>query len=114
MSFLNWPVVIAVIVAWVVLHFLRVRTFAWTLAIGLGIYLLLKFGFKVPIPSSVIGIYMGIVLISLATFVTSSARRWEEFLDPIDRLVHERRYRFVLAALLVLLPPPATRIWPPR
>jgi mono/diheme cytochrome c family protein len=103
-SFLFLPVVAAVIVAWVVLRFLRVGTFAWTLAIWLGIFLLLRFGFRVPIPGSVIGIYMGIVSIALVVYVTSSAGRWDDFLWPVDAVVNERRFRGVLAALLVLIP----------
>jgi mono/diheme cytochrome c family protein len=103
-SFLNWPVVLGVVALWIVLRVLRAGTFGWALGSAAGLYLLMKFGFKVPIPSSVIGIYMGIVVVSIAAYVTSASSRWNDFLTPIDSVVNEPRYRLVLAAVLLLLP----------
>ncbi len=104
MSFLNWPIVLAVIALWIVLNVLRVRTFAWAIAVWLGVFTLVRFGLKVPIPFSVVGIYMGICTIALIAYVTSSATRWEDFLSPIDAVVNEKRFRPVLALLFLLLP----------
>lgn len=104
MSFLNWPVALGVALVFVALNRLRAGTFAWTLACGLGIYAFLRFGFQVPIPSSVIFIYMGITLVSLAAYVTSSAERLEGFLQPVDALVNEPGRRPLLGLILLALP----------
>jgi mono/diheme cytochrome c family protein len=103
-GFLHWPVLLGVVAAFVVLRLRGARTLAWTLACFLGVYAFLRYGFVTPIPSSVIQIYMGITALALAAYVSSSARRRQEFLGPLDTLVNEPRRRPVLGAILVLLP----------
>jgi mono/diheme cytochrome c family protein len=103
-DFLRWPLVLAVVAAFVVLRLRRARTFAWALASWAGIYVLLRFAFETPIPSSVVQLYMGITTLALAAYVTSSEKRREECAAPIVALVRERRHRLVLAVILVLLP----------
>ena len=46
MSFLNWPVLLAVIAAFAVLRLRGVGSFAWTLAIWAGIWAFVRFGLK--------------------------------------------------------------------
>ena len=104
LSFLRWPLVLAVVAAFALLHYVRARTLAWALACWVGIYVVIRFGFVTPIPSSVVHLYMGIVTLALAAYVTSSPRRRVEVSAPILALVVERRYRPALAAFLVLLP----------
>lgn len=104
LAFLRVSVVLAIVAVFVLLHLRRARTFPWTLACFFGIYLFLRFGFVTPIPSSVVQLYMGITLLALAAYVSSSARRREEFLAPLVELVNEPRRRPLLGALLVLLP----------
>lgn len=104
LGFLHWPVALAVVALFVLLHLRRARTFAWTLACFLGIYAFLRFGFRVPIPASVVQLYMGITALALAAYVSSSAMRREEFLSPLVALVNEPTRRPLLGAVLVLLP----------
>jgi mono/diheme cytochrome c family protein len=104
LGFLRWPVVLAVVALFVLLRLRRARTFAWTLGCFAGIYAFLRFGFAVPIPASVVQLYMGIAALSLAAYVSSSARRRAEFLAPLLALVHEPARRPLLGAVLVLLP----------
>ncbi len=103
-AFLSWPVVLGVVAVFVVLRLRGAGTLAWTLACFLGIYVFLRHGFATPIPMSVVQIYMGIVLLSLAAYVSSSASRRQEFLSPLAALVNEPRRRPLLGAILVLLP----------
>ena len=44
MNILVWPVVIGVIVFFVFMHFLRMRTFAWTLGVFLGVSAFIRRG----------------------------------------------------------------------
>ena len=106
LGFLRFSVVLAVIAGFVVLRLLRASTLAWAIGCWVGIYVLLGFGFATPIPSSVVKLYMGIVTLSLAAYVTSSDGRRAEFARPIVALVVEPRYRLLLAAVLVLLAGP--------
>jgi mono/diheme cytochrome c family protein len=103
-SFLNWPVLLAVIAAFAVLRLRGVGSFAWTLAIWAGIWAFVRFGLKVPIPASVVVIYMGITTVALFAYVTSSRQRREEFVAPIDSLVNDPGRRGLLALVLLALP----------
>jgi len=104
LGFLRWPVVLLVVVAFVVLRLLRAGTLAWAGACWVGIYAVLRFGFVTPIPSSVVHLYMGIVTLALAAYVTSSDERRTDVSAPVLALVVEPRHRVLLAAVLVLLP----------
>lgn len=103
-AFLHWPIVLAVVAAFVLLRLRRAGAFTWALANWVGIYLLLRFAFKTPIPASVVQLYMGIVTLALAAYVTSSQKRREDFVAPVVALVTEPRYRLLLGAVVVLLP----------
>ena len=97
-------IVLAVLVAFAVLRFLRVRLLVWALAWWAGIYVLLRFGFTAPIPSSVVSLYMGIASIAIVAYVSSSLERRQEVSGPLVRLMTERRYLPLLAAIVIALP----------
>jgi mono/diheme cytochrome c family protein len=97
-------VVLAVLVAFGILRFLRVGLLVWALAWWAGIYILLRFGFTAPIPASVISLYMGIVSIAIVAYVSSSQERREDVSGPLVRLMTEKRYTALLAATVVALP----------
>src|SRR6185503_14279949 len=69
------PIVLVVAVVFAALRFLRVSLLIWAGAWWIGIYVLLRFGFSAPIPSSVISIYMGIVTLAILAYVSSSEQR---------------------------------------
>jgi Cytochrome C oxidase, cbb3-type, subunit III len=104
MGFLRLPVVLGVIALFVALRLAKARTLAWTGAVWFGVYSLARFAFNVPIPASVVFIYMFIVTLALLAYVTSSAQRRAEAAGPIVALVNDPKYRLVLAPILVLLP----------
>ena len=58
---MNILVVLAVAVVFGLLRFRRAGLLLWAAAWWIGIYVLLRFGFATPIPSSVVSLYMGIV-----------------------------------------------------
>ena len=97
-------VVLAVLVVFGILRFRRVSLLMWALAWWVGSYVLLRFGFTAPIPSSVVSLYMGIVSIAILAYVSSSEERREEVSGPLVRLMTEKRYAPLLAATVVALP----------
>jgi mono/diheme cytochrome c family protein len=103
-DFLHWPLVVAVAAAFLLLRFLRAGSLSWTLGTWVGLFVLLRFGFKTPLPWSVVQLYMGIVTLALAAYVTSSQKRREAVAAPVVALALEPRLRHWLAAVLVLLP----------
>ena len=85
-------VVLAVAVVFVLLRFRRATLLIWAAALVVGIYVLLRFGFTAPIPSSVISIYMGIVSLAILAYMSSSQERREEISRPLVRFMTEKRY----------------------
>ena len=101
---MNILVVLAVLAAFGLLRFLRANLLLWAVAWWLGIYVLVRFGFAAPIPSSVISIYMGIVSLAVLAYMSSSRERREEVSRPLVRFMTEKRYTPFLAATVVALP----------
>jgi hypothetical protein len=97
-------VVLAVVSVFVFFRFRRANLLAWALGWWIGIYVLLRFGFIAPIPSSVISIYMGIVSIAILSYVSSSQQRREDVSRPLVGFMTEKRYAVPLAATVVAIP----------
>jgi hypothetical protein len=98
------PIVLALAVAFGLLRYLRVSLLIWAGAWWIGIYVLLRFGFTAPIPSSVITLYMGIVSLAILAYVSSSEQRRADVSGPLVRFLTDRRYTPVLAAVVVAVP----------
>lgn len=101
---MNILVVLAVVFVFGFLRVRRANLLAWAIAWWIGCYVLLRFGFAAPIPSSVISLYMGIISIAILAYVASSDERREEVSGPLVRLMTDRRYAVLLGALVVAIP----------
>jgi hypothetical protein len=97
-------VVLVVVTVFALLRFRRANLLTWAGAWWVGIYVLVRFGFTAPIPSSVISIYMGIISIALLAYVSSSQQRRDDVSRPLVRLMTEKRYTALLAATVVAIP----------
>jgi hypothetical protein len=97
-------VVLAVAAVFAFLRFRRANLLTWAGAWWIGIYILVRFGFTAPIPSSVISIYMGILSLTLLAYVSSSQQRRDEVSGPLVRLMTEKRYTALLVAIVVAIP----------
>jgi len=101
---MNVLVLLAVAAAFGLLRFRRTNLLIWAIAWWAGIYVVLRFGFTAPIPSSVVSLYMGIVSIALLAYMSSSLERREEVSRPLVRLMTEKRYTPLLVATVVAIP----------
>jgi mono/diheme cytochrome c family protein len=101
---MNLLVVLAVVVVFGLLRFRRAGLLIWAAAWWVGIYVLLRFGFTTPIPSSVVSLYMGIVSIGILAYVSSSPERREEIAGPLVRFMTEKRFTPLLGLTVVAIP----------
>ncbi len=101
---MNILVVLAVAVVIGLLRFRRTGLLLWAVVWWAGIYVLLRFGFSAPIPSSVISLYMGIVTIAVFAYVSSSEERREEVSRPLIRFMTDKRYTALLGATIIAIP----------
>ena len=101
---MNILVVLAVAAVFGLLHFRRANLLIWAGAWWVGLYVIFRFGFSAPIPSSVVSLYMGIVSIAILAYVSSSQERREEVSRPLVRFMTEKRYAALLGATVVAIP----------
>lgn len=101
---LNLPVVLAILAGMLVLRWRRVGTLTWTIAWWAAMYAGFKFAFVVPIPASVVTLYMAIVTGSLFAYVSSSRERREAFMAPIVSLCVDPGRKVALVAVVLLIP----------
>jgi hypothetical protein len=101
---LNWPIVLGIVAVLVALRLFRAGLLTWSLAAWLCCFVFLKFGFAVPVPSSVRTIYLTILAGAILAYVSSDAERWASFFGPIVRVATESRYRMFLVLIVLLLP----------
>ena len=101
---MNLIVVLAVVAVFAILRLRRVNLLVWAIAWWIGIYVLLRFGFTAPIPSSVVSLYMGIVSIAILAYVSSSQERRDEIAGPLVRFMTDKRYTAFLVATIVAIP----------
>jgi mono/diheme cytochrome c family protein len=97
-------IVLAILAALAAARVLKANLFTWILVIWGAFFVAIKWGFTVPIPASVVGIYMSVTSIALFTYVTSDRGRLREFLGPLFRLMTEKRYTAVLALIVLAIP----------
>ena len=101
---MNLLVVLGVAAAFALLRFRRANLLLWAGAWWMGVYVLLRFGFTAPIPSSVISLYMGIISMAILAYVSSSEERRAEVSGPLVRFMTEKRYTALLVATGIALP----------
>ncbi len=101
---MNLWVVVAVLAVFGILRFRRTPLLMWAFAWWVGIYVLLRFGFSAPIPSSVITIYMGIVTAAVLAYMSSSQDRREQVSRPLIRFMTDKRYTALLGVTVVAIP----------
>jgi mono/diheme cytochrome c family protein len=97
-------VVLALAVGHYALYRWRAGLFVWSLATWASLWIFFRYGFTVPIPQSVISLYMAIATGSIAAYVTSSEARRRAFVAPLERLAVAPERRRQLVAVLVALP----------
>jgi mono/diheme cytochrome c family protein len=101
---MNILIVLAVTAVFGLLRFRRANLLIWAIAWWVGIYVLLRFGFTAPIPSSVVSLYMAIVSGAILAYISSSQERREEVSRPLVRFMTDKRYTALLGATIVAIP----------
>jgi mono/diheme cytochrome c family protein len=83
---------------------LRPNPLAWLALWLAGIWAILQYGFVVPVPASVVQIYLGIAVLALLAFVSSDRERFELAKRPLFAFLTERRFLPYLLAVMIAIP----------
>jgi mono/diheme cytochrome c family protein len=101
---MNWLIIFAVIAVMAVARVRKVGMLTWLAVWWGGVFVLLNYGFAVPLPASVIKIYMGIVTLSLFAFVFTDTERMQEVWDPLVAFMVEKRFQPLLFLVVLAVP----------
>jgi len=83
---------------------IRVHMLGWFFAWIAAVYTVLQWGFAVPIPQSVVKLYMGIVTLALLAYVTSDRERLRGFWEPLRAFLTEKRFLPLLVLVALAIP----------
>jgi mono/diheme cytochrome c family protein len=100
----NLLAVLAIVGVMVVLRFLKPNALVWAIAWWFGFYFMAVKGIDPAVPSSVVGMYMGVVTIILAAYLTSGADRMKESGEALVAFFVEKKFFVPLVLLLVAVP----------
>ena len=97
-------VLLPILAVFAFLRYRKANLLTWALAWWIGFFIAIRWGFAVPIPASVVMLYMGIASIALFAYVTSSEARRQAIAGPIVDLIVNDKRRLTLAAVTLLIP----------
>lgn len=101
---MNLLVVIPIVLTILFLRWRGVSIVAWVFVWWIACFIFLSYGFSVPIPQSVVNLYMVILTLVLLLYVTSDQERFQEFRRPLIRFVTDQKFTIPLVALVLLIP----------
>jgi mono/diheme cytochrome c family protein len=101
---MNFGIVIVVAVMAALRLLVKPSMLVWLAAWWLSVFCVLRFGFLVPIPVSVVKVYMGITSGSLAAYILADRQRFREVVDPLTSFMTESRHQVALAVVALLIP----------
>ncbi len=101
---MNVLVLVGVVVAMVTLRFLKPNMLGWLAAWWVAVYITVRFGIAPPLPSSIVGMFMGVVSMALLTYLFSNSVELESTQRLIVRFIVDRKYSAPLIVVVVTLP----------
>lgn len=76
----------------------------WALLWWVGMFIAITWGFVIPVPSSVVTMYMAIITGALFAYITSDIERTASFMAPLIQVTTQARYRIILMLILLAVP----------
>lgn len=101
---MNWIVILVIVAALVVLSRMKLRMLTWLGVSWLAAFAFVRFGFEVPVPMSVVKLYMGIVSGALLAYIFSDRNRLDQVQGPLTAFLTERKYAALLALVALAIP----------
>ena len=88
----------------IALRFVKLNIIGWMIVWWFAIWAALKWGGNPPLPSSIIGMFMGIITIALLAYLSASTGYLESAKDSIIKFIASPKYTPYLILLVVGLP----------
>lgn len=101
---MNIIVFVAIIAALVVIRFLKPNALIWLGVSWVSLYVAFRYGIDPPLPSSIVGMFMGIITIAALAFLSADSERMREAKVALVKFMVDRAYRIPLILVLIALP----------
>lgn len=101
---MNLPILAGAVVVLVALRFTRLNILGWLVAWWAIVYVTVKFGVVPPLPSSIVNMFMGIVTVTLLTYLYSDSQRLENAKRPLVCFMVDKRFTVPLLLVVVAIP----------
>lgn len=101
---MNWLVILPIVALLLFLRWRKASMLTWLAAWWIGSFVFVRYGFEVPVPLSVVKLYMGIISGSLTAFVLTDQDRIEQVRGPLAAFMTERRFAPVLGLTMLAIP----------
>lgn len=101
---MNWGTIGIIVLAMLALRAIKPSMLTWLAAWWLGMFCFMRFGFVVPVPFSIIKIYMSITSLALLAYILSDGGRLKEVTEPLAAFMTERRYQPILGLTVLAVP----------
>ena len=101
---MNWIVILVILAALIALRRIKLGMLTWLGVSWLASLAFVRWGFEVPVPMSVVKLYMWIVTGALVAYVFSDRDRLTQVREPLVAFMTERRYAALLGAVVLAVP----------
>jgi hypothetical protein len=97
-------VIIGIIVGLLALSFFRISIFIWLVIWPLVVYILIRFGMTVYVPTSMLSLYISLTFVGVVAYVLADKNHYETITQGLYHFVVEKKHSKTLYATIVLIP----------
>lgn len=101
---MNYLVIIAAIAGLIVLRFLKANSLAWFVGWWVALWVIFRFGVEPPLPSSIVGMFMGISTIALLAYLSAGSDRLASAKKSFVTFLVSKKYTIPLLVVVLLVP----------
>jgi mono/diheme cytochrome c family protein len=101
---MNYLVLAPIIAVLIALRFTRMNILGWLVIWWIASYVALSYGIEPPLPSSIIGMFMGIVTLALLAYLTVRTQDLEFVKGVIIRFLVDKKFTLPMAITVIALP----------
>jgi mono/diheme cytochrome c family protein len=101
---MNYLVLAPIIAVLIALRFARLNILGWLAVWWIAVYIGINYGIEPPLPSSIIGMFMGIVTLALLAYLTVRTQDLEFVKRATLRFLVDKKYTLPLAITVIALP----------
>lgn len=101
---MNYLVLAPIVAVLIALRFTRLNILGWLVVWWVAIYIGISYSIDPPLPSSIIGMFMGIVTLALLAYLTVKTQDLEFVKRVTLRFLTDKKYTLLLAITVIALP----------